>query len=200
MKVIFENVDLSPLTPYGRKYLGYPIDKGKLFLNLKYHIEKQETGRAEIVVLLDQFTSANLESPDRAEASRPARHRASEGPAGKDRSRHSSHGTDGRPQFSIGPPRSQGSRKPDRQGRHPPPSPFSGPFSAAGGEDLVSWAFTPGAVQVDEEGRKKIDVLAKGPLRPDASETGDPRDTPIPQRTGRPFGRPGWKSGSGRLK
>ncbi|HLN91069.1 MAG TPA: DUF748 domain-containing protein, partial [Patescibacteria group bacterium] len=40
LKVDFRDMDLSPLSPYSGRYAGYGIQKGKLTLNLKYHIEK----------------------------------------------------------------------------------------------------------------------------------------------------------------
>lgn len=43
------------MTPYSGTFLGYVIDKGKLFLDLKYHIENKEL-KSENKVFLDQFT------------------------------------------------------------------------------------------------------------------------------------------------
>jgi len=48
-------MDLSPLTPYSSRYLGYTIEKGKLALNLQYLIEKKKLD-AQNKILLDQFT------------------------------------------------------------------------------------------------------------------------------------------------
>jgi hypothetical protein len=64
LNVEFENIELSPLTPYSQKYLGYPIDKGKLFLNLQYKIDKR-TIDSENKIFIDQFTLGEaVESPD----------------------------------------------------------------------------------------------------------------------------------------
>lgn len=41
LKVRFTDIELSPVTPYAGTYLGYEIDKGKLFLDLTYKIEKK---------------------------------------------------------------------------------------------------------------------------------------------------------------
>lgn len=54
LKVDFKGMDLSPLTPYSGKYLGYTIEKGKLFLDLKYYIEKKKIS-AQNKIFLDQF-------------------------------------------------------------------------------------------------------------------------------------------------
>ena len=54
MRVSFKDIDLSPLTPYSNTYLGYEVDKGKLFLDLTYHVEKR-TLSAQNKVFIDQF-------------------------------------------------------------------------------------------------------------------------------------------------
>ena len=46
---------VSASTPYSGTFLGYVIDKGKLFLDLKYHIENKKLN-SENKVFLDQFT------------------------------------------------------------------------------------------------------------------------------------------------
>lgn len=55
LKVRFTDIELSPVTPYAGTYLGYEIDKGKLFLDLTYKIEKKAL-QAENKVFIDQFT------------------------------------------------------------------------------------------------------------------------------------------------
>jgi uncharacterized protein involved in outer membrane biogenesis len=60
----FNNIELSPVTPYSGKYLGYAIDKGKLSLALKYLIDKKQL-QAQNDVLIDQLTFGNsVESKD----------------------------------------------------------------------------------------------------------------------------------------
>jgi uncharacterized protein involved in outer membrane biogenesis len=64
LKVDFRDMDLSPLSPYAGRYAGYGIEKGKLTLNLKYHIEKRKLD-SENKVFLDQFTFGDaVDSPD----------------------------------------------------------------------------------------------------------------------------------------
>ena len=62
--ITLDNKDLSPLTPYSGKYLGYVIDKGKLVLKLEYKIDgKKLDSRNRIFI--DQFTlGAEVDSPD----------------------------------------------------------------------------------------------------------------------------------------
>jgi hypothetical protein len=64
LKVDFRDMELSPLTPYSGRFAGYAIQKGKLSLGLKYHIEKRAL-EAENKVFLDQFTFGEaVDSPD----------------------------------------------------------------------------------------------------------------------------------------
>ena len=42
LKVSFTDIDLSPMTPYSGTYLGYSVDRGKLFLDLAYRIEQKK--------------------------------------------------------------------------------------------------------------------------------------------------------------
>jgi hypothetical protein len=64
LKVDFRDMDLSPLSPYSGRYAGYGIQKGKLTLSLKYHIERRKLD-SENKVFLDQFTFGDtVDSPD----------------------------------------------------------------------------------------------------------------------------------------
>ncbi len=64
LKADFSDIDLSPLTPYSGRYLGYTVEKGKVSLNLQYLIVKKKLD-AENKVFLDQFTlGERVESPD----------------------------------------------------------------------------------------------------------------------------------------
>jgi hypothetical protein len=64
LKVDFRDMDLSPLSPYSGRYAGYGIQKGKLTLNLKYHIEKKSL-KSDNKVFLDQFTFGEaVDSPE----------------------------------------------------------------------------------------------------------------------------------------
>jgi hypothetical protein len=60
----FDNVDLTTATPYSGKYAGYPIRKGKLFLDLAYKISQKQL-EAENKVAVDQLTfGEKTDSPD----------------------------------------------------------------------------------------------------------------------------------------
>lgn len=65
LKVSFADIELSPFTPYAGTFLGYSVDKGKLYLDLKYHIENKKL-ESENKVFLDQFTFGRKVKSDRA--------------------------------------------------------------------------------------------------------------------------------------
>jgi hypothetical protein len=63
LKAAFKDMDLSPLTPYSGKYIGYTIQKGKLSFDLKYLIEQKKLD-SQNRVFIDQFTlGEKVESP-----------------------------------------------------------------------------------------------------------------------------------------
>jgi len=64
LTIKFDNVDLTTATPYSGKYAGYPIRKGKLFLDLAYKVSEKQL-EAENKVAVDQLTfGEKTESPD----------------------------------------------------------------------------------------------------------------------------------------
>lgn len=65
LKVSFKDIDLSPATPYSGTYLGYTVDKGKLFLDLKYQIDKKQL-KSENRIFIDQFTFGKKVESDKA--------------------------------------------------------------------------------------------------------------------------------------
>jgi len=65
LKIAFSDIELSPVTPYSGTYLGYSVEKGKLFLDLNYHIEKKVL-RSENKIFIDQFTFGNRVQSDKA--------------------------------------------------------------------------------------------------------------------------------------
>ena len=63
MRVQLSGYDLSSMTPYSGRYIGYRIDKGKIFLDLGYLIDKRKLD-ARNDVLIDQITlGERVESP-----------------------------------------------------------------------------------------------------------------------------------------
>jgi hypothetical protein len=63
LKIAFNDIELSPFTPYSNTYLGYTVDKGKLYLDLSYRIDKK-TLSSQNKVFIDQFSFGKaVESP-----------------------------------------------------------------------------------------------------------------------------------------
>jgi len=63
LRARFTDMDLSPLTPYSGKFVGYTIEKGKLSFDLKYLINKRKLD-SQNHIFLDQFTLGDrVESP-----------------------------------------------------------------------------------------------------------------------------------------
>ncbi|MDR3578572.1 MAG: DUF748 domain-containing protein [Oryzomonas sp.] len=65
LKVSFRDIELSPVTPYSGTYLGYTVEKGKLFLDLTYHIDKKQLD-ASNNIFIDQFTFGDKVASDKA--------------------------------------------------------------------------------------------------------------------------------------
>ena len=65
LKASLHDIELSPASPYSGSYLGYTIEKGKLFLDLKYHIEKKVL-TSENKIFIDQFTLGSKIESDKA--------------------------------------------------------------------------------------------------------------------------------------
>jgi uncharacterized protein involved in outer membrane biogenesis len=63
IKANARDIELSPLTPYSAKYVGYGIEKGKLSLDVQYRVEDRKlTGQNKII--LNQLTfGERIESP-----------------------------------------------------------------------------------------------------------------------------------------
>ena len=61
---LFQGVDLTAVSPYAGKFVGYPITKGKLSLDLTYQVSKNQLV-GENKLLLDQLTfGEKTDSPD----------------------------------------------------------------------------------------------------------------------------------------
>jgi hypothetical protein len=64
LKAGFKDFDLSPTSPYAGKYAGYTVERGKLSLDVKYHIVNRKLD-SENHVTIDQFNfGERVDSPD----------------------------------------------------------------------------------------------------------------------------------------
>jgi uncharacterized protein involved in outer membrane biogenesis len=60
----FKDMDLSPLTPYSGKYVGYSIEKGKLSFNIRYLIVNKKLDAKNVIFFDQLFLGDRVESPD----------------------------------------------------------------------------------------------------------------------------------------
>jgi outer membrane protein OmpA-like peptidoglycan-associated protein len=68
IKISFKDIELSPVTPYTNKYLGYPIIKGKRNFDVAYLVDKRKL-ESQNKVTIDQLTFGDkVESPDAIKA------------------------------------------------------------------------------------------------------------------------------------
>ncbi|CAE6725329.1 DUF748 domain-containing protein [Nitrospira defluvii] len=175
---LFQGVDLTAVSPYAGKYVGYPITKGKLSLDLMYQVSKKQLV-GENKVLVDQLTfGEKTDSPDAT--SLPVRLAVG---LLKDR----------RGLIDIDLPVRGDLNEPDfRYGRvvlnalvnlitKVATSPFSalGGLVGGGGEDLQFIEFAAGIEEVGEAEQRKIDSIANAlqerpALRVDVIGTADP--------------------------
>ena len=64
LAILFRDTGLTPISPYMAKYAGFPLEKGTLSLDLKYHVTQHEL-KAQNNVRVDQLTlGAASGSPD----------------------------------------------------------------------------------------------------------------------------------------
>ncbi|HWH78252.1 MAG TPA: DUF748 domain-containing protein, partial [Candidatus Binatus sp.] len=59
-----KDIELSPMTPYSGRYVGYGIERGKLSFNVKYKLDNRKLS-AENKIILNQLTfGEKIDSPD----------------------------------------------------------------------------------------------------------------------------------------
>jgi uncharacterized protein involved in outer membrane biogenesis len=64
IKVDATDIDLSPMSPYSGRYVGYGIERGKLTFNVQYKVENRKLS-AQNKIILNQLTfGERVESPD----------------------------------------------------------------------------------------------------------------------------------------
>jgi hypothetical protein len=64
LRVKFEGVELTSVTPYSGRFAGYRIEKGKLSVDVRYHVENRKLD-AEQRFIVDQLTlGERVDSPD----------------------------------------------------------------------------------------------------------------------------------------
>jgi outer membrane protein OmpA-like peptidoglycan-associated protein len=65
LKLDFNDIELSPLSPYSGTYVGYLIERGKLNVTLAYQVENDQL-KSSNKLFLDQFTFGDKVESDKA--------------------------------------------------------------------------------------------------------------------------------------
>lgn len=65
LKLDFNDIELSPLSPYSGTYVGYLIERGKLNVALAYHVENGQLNSSN-KLFIDQFTFGDAVESDQA--------------------------------------------------------------------------------------------------------------------------------------
>lgn len=64
LKVEFSGIGLAEFTPYSGRYLGYKIDRGRLSLDLSYHLSSRVLEAENALVFDNFYLGDTVESPD----------------------------------------------------------------------------------------------------------------------------------------
>jgi hypothetical protein len=64
LKIGLKNIDLHPAGPYSGKFLGYRLNKGKLSMDLNYHISEGALKSQNLIVVDQLMLGEKVESPD----------------------------------------------------------------------------------------------------------------------------------------
>jgi hypothetical protein len=64
MKVSFKGVDMTSVTPYSGRFAGYKIEKGKLSIDVAYHVENRKLAADQRFVIDQLQLGERVESPD----------------------------------------------------------------------------------------------------------------------------------------
>ena len=177
----FDNVDLTAAAPYSGKYAGYPIRKGKLFLDLAYKVSQKQL-EAENKVAVDQLTfGEKTDSPDATSLPVPLAVALLKDRQGRIDIDLPIRGDLNDPDFKYG--KAVWSTLGNILTKM-----VASPFSLMGklvpgggsGEELQQLAFAPGSTAIPPSEMKKIDVLRKGleerpGLRLEITGTADPQ-------------------------
>ncbi|MEA2109321.1 MAG: DUF748 domain-containing protein [Pseudomonadota bacterium] len=155
-----QGIGMTTFTPYSGKFIGQTIGKGKLYLDLKYKVEKGQL-QAENMIFLDQFDfGTQVESPDALSLPVKLAVALLRDRRGEIHLNIPVHGDLNDPKFSLG-------------GvivkifinliTKAVTSPFAllGSLAGDGSQDLNHVLFAPGLAQLTEKAKGNLDKLAK---------------------------------------
>ncbi len=159
LKVLLQDMDLSPFTPYSGKFVGYTIQKGKLSLDLHYTIEDKKLDSTNDV-FIDQFDfGETVKSPDAIDLPVKLGVSLLKDSSGKIKLNLPVNGRLDDPQFSIFGIILKVLKNILMKAAT---SPFSLIGSMVGSkEDLSCVIFDPGSARLSDAERAKLDALAK---------------------------------------
>ena len=180
IKATAKGIDMPTFSPYSGKYIGYAIEKGKLSVDIHYHVEKGEL-RAENNIFLDQLTlGEKIESPDALSIPVGLALAVLKNSAGEIDVHLPISGSINDPQFSLG-------------GvivnaiinllTKAVTAPFTVLGSLFGGEELSEISFAPGDAAITAESENRLKTLSKAlidrpPLELEITGRADPSHDP----------------------
>ncbi|MHB8137387.1 MAG: DUF748 domain-containing protein [Smithellaceae bacterium] len=159
IKISFKDLEMSQMTPYTIKFLGYPITKGKLNFDVSYLVDKRKL-TAENKVFFDQLTFGDkVDSPDAIKAPVTLAVSLLTDRNGQINLDIPLSGSLDDPKFSVWPIVWQILVNLITKAVT---APFSLLSSVTGGGDEMSYVeFDYGSAELTDEGQKKISALAK---------------------------------------
>ena len=162
LKVVARGIEMPPMSPYSVKYLAYPIEKGKLSLNLTYLLQGGQL-KAENQIFLDQLTlGEKAESPDAISAPVSLAIALLKNSRGEIDINLPISGSINDPEFKIGSIVFKAFINLIVKAATAPFSLIASMFG--GGADLSQIDFAPGLAAIDPQANKAIDSIAKAML------------------------------------
>lgn len=152
-----KGIDMPTFSPYSGKYVGYTIDKGKLSVDIHYHVEKGEL-TAENNIFLDQLAfGEKIDSPDALSIPVNLAVALLQNRRGEIDLHLPIKGSINDPQFSLGGVIIQAILNLLTKAVT---APFALLGSLFGGEELSQADFLPGDTQITAESEKRLETLS----------------------------------------
>lgn len=153
-----KGIDMPTFSPYSGKYVGYTIDKGKLSVDIHYHVENGEL-TAENNIFLDQLAfGEKIESPDALSVPVNLALAVLQNRRGEIDLHLPIKGSINDPEFSLGGIIIQAILNLLTKAVT---APFALLGSLFGGEELSQADFLPGDAQITAESEKSLEILSK---------------------------------------
>lgn len=153
-----KGIDMPTFSPYSGKYVGYAIEKGKLSVDIHYHVEKGELS-AENNIFLDQLIfGEKIESPDALSIPVNLALAVLQNRRGEIDVHLPISGSINDPEFSLGGVIIQAVLNLLTKAVT---APFALLGSLFGGEELSQADFLPGDAQITAESEKRLETLSQ---------------------------------------